>query len=135
MNQDLYKQFLEIKRRRQESIQTKKAVTHEASAKCEFKSECYYKQKYGVSGFNKPKRLLNHATKSHMVVAKFKDNSGKYVVKVVYFGQKGVHGEGKSSPNDTEKQKKRRKAFKARHAENIEKGKTSAAYWSNKVKW
>ena len=29
----------------------------------------------------------------------------------------------------------RRKSFKARHAENIKKGKMSAAYWANKVKW
>ena len=135
MNQDLYRQFMEIKKRRLEREQAKEAITHEASAKCEFKSECYYKQKYGVSGFNQPKRLTNHPTKSHMVVAKFKDNSGKYVVKVIYFGQKGVHGEGKASPNDTEKEKKRRKAFKARHAQNIAKGKTSAAYWADKVKW
>jgi len=30
---------------------------------------------------------------------------------------------------------KRNKAFKDRHAKNIAKGKMSAAYWANKVKW
>lgn len=76
----------------------------------------------GVSGYNKPKRTPNHKTKSHVVVAK---ENGK--VKTIRFGQQGVKG----SPDGT----KRNKAFKDRHAKNIKKGKMSAAYWANKVKW
>lgn len=76
----------------------------------------------GVSGYNKPKRTPNHPTKSHVVVAK----SGSQV-KTIRFGQQGKKG----SPEGT----KRNKSFKARHAKNIAKGKMSAAYWANKVKW
>ena len=81
----------------------------------------------GVSGFNKPKRTPN-ATKSHVVVAKVGDK-----VKTIRFGQQNVSGAGKNPTS--EKQKARRKSFKARHAKNIAKGKMSAAYWANKVKW
>jgi hypothetical protein len=133
MKRSLREQFLEVCKKRR--LNKPVAVVHEASAKCEFKSECYYKTKYGVRGFNKPKRLSNHPTKSHMVVARFKDGSGNYQIKVIYFGQKGVHGEGKPSPSDTDKERKRRAAFKARHAQNISKGPSSAAYWANKIKW
>jgi hypothetical protein len=82
----------------------------------------------GVSAFNKPKRTPNHATKSHVVVAKDGDK-----VKTIRFGQQGVKGAG-SSPK-TAKQKARQKSFKARHEANIKKGKMSAAYWADKVKW
>jgi hypothetical protein len=82
----------------------------------------------GVSGFNKPKRTPKHPTKSHVVVAKEGDN-----VKTIRFGQQGVSGAGKSPKSASEKA--RRKSFKARHAKNIAKGKMSAAYWANKVKW
>jgi len=82
----------------------------------------------GVSGYNKPKRTPKHPTKSHVVVAKEGDK-----VKTIRFGQQGVSGAG-SSPQ-TDKQKARRKSFKARHAKNIAKGKMSAAYWANKSKW
>jgi hypothetical protein len=82
----------------------------------------------GVSGYNKPKRTPGHATKSHVVVAKSGDQ-----VKTIRFGQQGVSGAG-SNPK-TEKQKARRKSFKARHRKNIAKGKMSAAYWANKSKW
>jgi len=76
----------------------------------------------GVSGFNKPKRTPSHPTKSHVVVAKEGDK-----VKTIRFGQQGVQG----SPDGSA----RNKAFKARHANNIAKGKMSAAYWADKVKW
>jgi len=76
----------------------------------------------GVSGINKPKKTPNHPTKSHVVMA---SEDGKY--KTIRFGQQGVKG----SPDGT----KRNEAFKARHAENIAKGKMSAAFWANKVKW
>lgn len=74
------------------------------------------------SGYNKPKRTPGHATKSHAVLAKSGDQ-----VKLVRFGQQGVKG----SPEGT----KRNEAFKARHAQNIAKGKMSAAYWADRVKW
>jgi hypothetical protein len=80
------------------------------------------------SGYNKPKATPKHATKSHAVLAKEGDT-----VKLIRFGQQGVSGAG-SSP-DTPKDKARQKSFKARHAENIDKGKMSAAYWADKVKW
>ena len=82
----------------------------------------------GVSGFNKPKRTPSHATKSHVVVAKAGNQ-----IKTIRFGQQGVRGAGKAPK--TTAGKARRKSFKARHAKNIAKGKMSAAYWSNKVKW
>ena len=80
------------------------------------------------SGFNKPKRTPNHKTKSHAVLAK----SGE-TIKLIRFGQQGVSGAGKNP--QSAKGKARRKSFKARHAKNIAKGKLSAAYWANKVKW
>ncbi len=82
----------------------------------------------GVSGFNKPKRTPNHPKKSHVIVAKEGDK-----VKTIRFGQQGVSGAGKNPKSDSEKA--RRKSFKARHAKNIAKGKLSAAYWADKVKW
>jgi|TARA_R110002033_G_scaffold118859_1_gene162408 hypothetical protein len=85
-------------------------------------------KRIGVSGYNKPKRTPSHPTKSHVVVAKSGDQ-----VKTIRYGQQGVSGAG-SNPT-TEKQKARRKSFKARHAKNIAKGKMSAAYWANKSKW
>jgi hypothetical protein len=82
----------------------------------------------GVSGFNKPKRTPNHPKKSHVVVAKEGDK-----VKTIRYGQQGVSGAGKNPTTD--KEKARRKSFKARHAKNIAKGKMSAAFWANKSKW
>lgn len=76
----------------------------------------------GVSGYNKPKRTPNHPTKSHIVVAKDGDE-----IKTIRFGQQGVQGSPEGSA--------RNKAFKSRHAQNIAKGKMSAAYWADKVKW
>ena len=80
------------------------------------------------SGYNKPKRTPSHPKKSHAVLAKSGDE-----VKMIRFGQQGVSGAGDSPKSD--KEKARRKSFKARHAKNIAKGKMSAAYWANKVKW
>tara|TARA_R110002050_G_scaffold99912_2_gene207124 strand:- start:1091 stop:1363 length:273 start_codon:yes stop_codon:yes gene_type:complete len=80
------------------------------------------------SGYNKPKRTPSHKTKSHVVLAKVGD-----VIKLIRFGQQGVSGAGKNPM--TAKDKARRKSFKARHAKNISKGKLSAAYWADKVKW
>jgi hypothetical protein len=85
--------------------------------------------KVGVSGFNKPKATPSHPTKSHVVVAKEGDN-----IKTIRFGQQGVSGSPKKA-NESEAYKNRRESFKARHAGNIAKGKMSAAYWADKVKW
>src|SRR6056300_142429 len=78
-------------------------------------------ERAGVSGYNKPKKTPDHPTKSHVVVAKEGDK-----VKTIRFGQQGV------KTNQTVGQ---REAFKSRHGKNIAKGKMSAAYWADKVKW
>ena len=83
----------------------------------------------GVSGYNKPKRTPNHPTKSHVVVAK----EGSQV-KTIRFGQQRVSGSPKKA-GESAAYAARRKSFKARHAKNISKGKMSAAYWADKVKW
>ena len=84
----------------------------------------------GVSGYNKPKRTPNHPKKSHVVVAKVGTKT-----KLIRFGQQGVRTAGKPKKGESARQKARRKSFKALHAKNIAKGKMSAAYWANKVKW
>lgn len=81
------------------------------------------------SGYNKPKRTPNHPTKSHAVLAKVGDKE-----KLIRFGQQGVSGSPKKE-GESEAYRKRRESFKARHASNIAKGKMSAAYWADKVKW
>jgi hypothetical protein len=86
-------------------------------------------ERIGVAGFNKPKRTPNHPTKSHVVVAKEGDK-----VKTIRFGQQGVSG-SPARKDESAADKARRKSFKARHASNIAKGKMSAAYWADKVKW
>ena len=83
----------------------------------------------GVSGYNKPKRTPNHPTKSHVVVAKEGNQ-----IKTIRFGQQGVSGSPKKK-GESASYAARRKSFKARHAKNISKGKMSAAYWADKVKW
>jgi len=87
-------------------------------------------QRIGVKGYNKPKRTPSHSKKSHVVVAKEGNK-----VKTIRFGQQGVRTAGKPKAGESRKQKMRRKSFKARHGKNIRKGKMSAAYWANKVKW
>ena len=81
-----------------------------------------------LSGYNKPNRTPNHPKKSHVVLAKVGSK-----VKLIRFGQQGVRGAGKKPKSKA--QKARRKSFKARHRKNIARGKMSAAYWANKVKW
>ena len=76
----------------------------------------------GVSGYNKPKRTPGHNNKSHVVVAKEGNK-----IKTIRFGQQGKTGDKTMT--------KRAKSFKASHAKNIKKGKMSAAYWANRVKW
>ena len=86
-------------------------------------------KKYGLSGYNKPKRTPSHPTKSHVVLAKEGDK-----VKLIRFGMQGA----KNKPprkGESEADKAKRKSFKARHAKNIAKGKMSAAFWSDSTKW
>jgi hypothetical protein len=71
---------------------------------------------------NRPVRTPNHPEKSHMVLAK---SGGEE--RLIRFGQQGVEG----SPDGSA----RNEAFKARHASNIAKGKMSAAFWADKIKW
>ena len=87
-------------------------------------------ERAGVSGYNKPKRTPNHPTKSHVVVAKEGDK-----IKTIRFGQQGAKTAGKPKTGESAKMKAKRKSFKARHRKNIEKGKMSAAYWADKIKW
>jgi hypothetical protein len=86
-------------------------------------------ERAGVAGYNKPKRTPSHPTKSHVVVAKAGDQ-----IKTIRFGQQGVSGSPKRE-GESKADKARRESFKARHAENIAKGKMSAAYWADKAKW
>lgn len=86
-------------------------------------------ERAGVQGFNKPKRTPNHPTKSHVVVAKDGDQ-----VKTIRFGQQGVSGSPKRE-GESKADKARRESFKARHSDNIAKGKMSAAFWADKIKW
>lgn len=84
----------------------------------------------GVSGYNKPKRTPNHPTKSHIVVAKEGDKT-----KTIRFGQQGAKTAGKPKAGESAAMKRKRASFKARHAKNIAKGRMSAAFWADKVKW
>ena len=84
----------------------------------------------GVSGVNKPKRTPNHPKKSHIVVAKVGET-----VKTIRFGEQGAKTAGKPKKGESDRMKKKRASFKARHRRNIAKGKLSAAYWADKVKW
>ena len=83
----------------------------------------------GVTGFNKPKKTPDNKTKSHIVVAKVGTET-----KTIRFGQQGVSGSPQKA-GESEADRARRRSFQARHADNIAKGKMSAAYWSNKTKW
>jgi hypothetical protein len=67
--------------------------------------------------------------KSHVVKA---CEGGKE--KIIRFGQRGVKGSPKKK-GESEAYANRRKRFQTRHAKNIAKGKMSAAWWSNKIKW
>ena len=82
------------------------------------------------AGYNKPKRTPDHPKKSHAVLAK----EGT-TIKLIRFGEQGAKTAGKPKKGESEKMKKKRASFKARHGRNIKKGKLSAAYWADKVKW
>ena len=86
--------------------------------------------KNGLSGYNKPKRTPRQPTKSHVVLAKEGDKT-----KLIRFGEQGAKTAGKPKAGESSRMKKKRASFKARHAKNIAKGKMSAAFWADKVKW
>ena len=86
-------------------------------------------KKYRLKGVNKPKRTPDHAKKSHVVLAQ-----EGHKLKLIRFGEQGAKTAGKPKKGESDRMKKKRKSFKARHAKNIAKGKMSAAYWANKVK-
>ena len=87
-------------------------------------------KKHGLKGVNKAKATPSHPKKSHIVLAKEGNK-----VKLIRFGQKGAKTAGKPKAGESARMKAKRKSFKARHAKNIKKGKMSAAYWADKVKW
>jgi len=87
-------------------------------------------ERLGLSGVNKPKRTPKHPTKSHVVMAKEGDT-----YKLIRFGEQGAKTAGKPKAGESDRMKKKRASFKARHSKNIAKGKLSAAYWADKVKW
>ena len=82
------------------------------------------------AGYNKPKRTPKHLKKSHAVLAK----EGT-TIKLIRFGEQGASTAGKPKSGESDKMKKKRASFKARHGKNIARGKLSAAYWADKVKW
>jgi len=82
------------------------------------------------AGYNKPKRTPDHPKKSHAVLAK----EGT-TIKLIRFGEQGAKTAGKPKAGESDRMKKKRASFKARHGKNIKKGKLSAAYWADKVKW
>jgi hypothetical protein len=81
-------------------------------------------------GYNKPKKTPKHPKKSHAVLAKEGDT-----IKLIRFGEQGADTAGKPKKGESDRMKKKRASFKARHGKNIKKGKLSAAYWADKVKW
>ena len=87
-------------------------------------------KKYRLKGVNKPKRTPDHAKKSHVVLAQ-----EGHKLKLIRFGEQGAKTAGKPKKGESDRMKKKRKSFKARHAKNISKGKMSAAYWADKAKW
>ena len=82
---------------------------------------------------NKPRSLNDGSGKSHVVKACCDDCGPKG--KLIKFGQKGASTAGDPKKGESDRMKAKRKSFKARHGKNIAKGKSSAAFWSDKVKW
>lgn len=82
------------------------------------------------AGYNKPKRTPSHPKKSHAVLAKEGEK-----VRLIRFGEQGAKTAGKPKAGESDRMKKKRASFKARHAKNIKKGKMSAAYWADREKW
>ena len=87
-------------------------------------------KRLNLQGFNRAKRTPDHPSKSHVVMAKEGDRT-----KLIRFGEQGAKTAGKPKAGEGSKMKKKRASFKARHRKNIAKGKMSAAYWADRVKW
>jgi len=87
-------------------------------------------KKHGLKGVNKPKRTPSHPKKSHIVLAQDKGKT-----RLIRFGEQGAKTAGKPKKGESDKMKKKRASFMARHGKNIAKGKMSAAYWSSTTKW
>ena len=87
-------------------------------------------KKHRLRGVNKPKKTPKHKTKSHVVLAQ-----DGHDLKLIRFGEQGASTAGKPKAGESDRMKKKRASFKARHGKNIKKGKMSAAYWADKVKW
>ena len=87
-------------------------------------------KKHGLKGVNKPKKTPKHKTKSHVVLAQ-----NGHDLKLIRFGEQGASTAGKPKAGESDRMKNKRSSFKARHGKNIAKGKMSAAYWADKVKW
>ena len=87
-------------------------------------------KKHRLAGVNKAKRTPQHPKKSHIVLAKEGNTT-----KLIRFGEQGASTAGKPKAGESDRMKKKRASFKARHRKNIAKGKLSAAYWANKSKW
>ncbi len=87
-------------------------------------------KKHRLAGVNKAKRTPQHPKKSHIVLAKEGNTT-----KLIRFGEQGASTAGKPKAGESDRMRKKRASFKARHRKNISKGKLSAAYWANKVKW
>ena len=79
---------------------------------------------------NKPRRTPGHPTKSHVVKTRVDGEE-----KIIRFGEQGASTAGKPKEGESDRMKTKRASFKARHARNIAKGPSSAAYWADKVKW
>ena len=86
--------------------------------------------RYGLKGYNKPKRTPSHPKKSHVVLAKVGSK-----ITLIRFGQQGAKKARKPKKSESARMKAKRKSFKARHRKNIARGKMSPAWWANKVKW
>ena len=87
-------------------------------------------KKHRLKGVNQPKRTPDHPKKSHIVLAQ----EGSQL-KLIRFGEQGAKTAGKPKSGESDRMRKKRKSFKSRHRKNIAKGKLSAAYWADKVKW
>ena len=87
-------------------------------------------KKLGLNSYNQTKRTPNHATKSHVVVAKEGDK-----IKTIRFCQQGAKTAGSYKKGESKATTAKRKSFKSRHAKNIARGKMSAAWWANREKW
>ena len=90
-------------------------------------------EKAGLSEVNKPKPTPDHPKKSHVVMAQYKEG-GETKHKLIRFGEQGADTKPPRK-GESAADKAKRASFKARHAKNIKKGQSSAAYWADKEKW